>query len=237
MDKYEFNIVGSTIYSFIWNDFCDKYIELSKFNQNNTTKSVLLKVLTDILKMLHPFMPYVTEEIYQKLPIKEKESIMISKYPIYNKENIYNKETKIIDNCLEFITEFRNKKLELNIGNDYKVINKIKNEDVSNLIVNMLKLTDKLEDKPKYTTPIVVKVNDLEIDIDYDNSKNFEEELVLLQKEKEKLLQSIERRKKLLSNENYLSKAPEQVVSKEKEDLDKEEKRLQIVEEKLKINK
>ena len=89
MDKYDFNIVGNTLYSFIWNDFCDKYIELSKFNQNNTTKSVLLKVLTDILKMMHPFMPFVTEEIYSMLPIKESESIMISRYPVYNKKEIY----------------------------------------------------------------------------------------------------------------------------------------------------
>ena len=64
MEKYEFNIVGSTLYNFIWNDFCDWYIELSKLNMNNTTKTVLLKTLKAILKMLHPFMPYVTEEIY-----------------------------------------------------------------------------------------------------------------------------------------------------------------------------
>ena len=63
MEKYEFNIVGTELYNFIWNDFCDWYIELSKKNMNNTSKSVLLKVLTDILKLLHPFMPYVTEEI------------------------------------------------------------------------------------------------------------------------------------------------------------------------------
>ena len=64
MEKYEFNNAGSTLYSFIWDDFCSWYIELAKINMNDTTKSVLLKVLTDILKMLHPFMPYVTEEIY-----------------------------------------------------------------------------------------------------------------------------------------------------------------------------
>ena len=104
MDKYDFNIVGNTLYNFIWTDFCDKYIELSKFNQNNTTKSVLLKVLTSIIKMLHPFMPYVTEEIYQMLPIKDSESIMISTYPKYEKEYVFNKEEKEIENILEFIT-------------------------------------------------------------------------------------------------------------------------------------
>ena len=78
MERYEFNIVGSELYSFIWNDFCDNYIEFAKFSLDDlTTKSVLLKVLTSILKMLHPFMPYVTDEIYNMLPIKEK-NIMIS---------------------------------------------------------------------------------------------------------------------------------------------------------------
>ena len=89
MDKYEFNVVGSELYNFIWNDFCDWYIELSKFNMSDTTKSVLLKVLTDILKLIHPFMPYVTEEIYGILPIKDAESIMISSYPVYDKKLIF----------------------------------------------------------------------------------------------------------------------------------------------------
>ena len=93
MDKYEFNNVGNTLYKYIWEDFCDNYIELSKNNlEKNTTKTVLLEVLTNIIKMLHPFMPYVTEEIYQMLPVKDQESIVISKYPTYNKEKIYEKE-------------------------------------------------------------------------------------------------------------------------------------------------
>ena len=110
MDKYDFHIVGNTLYDFVWGDFCDKYIELSKFYNDNTTKSVLVRVLTDILKMLHPFMPYVTEEIYGMMPIKEAESIMISNYPVYNKKEVF---TTNIDNVLEFITMFRNKKAEL----------------------------------------------------------------------------------------------------------------------------
>lgn len=68
MEKYDFNLVGNTLYSFVWDIFCDKYIELSKFNLTNPKKSVLCIVLTDIIKLLHPFMPYVTEEIYSMLP-------------------------------------------------------------------------------------------------------------------------------------------------------------------------
>ena len=233
MDKYDFNIVGNTLYNFIWTDFCDKYIELSKFNQNNTTKSVLLKVLTSIIKMLHPFMPYVTEEIYQMLPIKDSESIMISTYPKYEKEYVFNKEEKDIDNILEFITLFRNKKLELNIGSDFKVINNIKNNDNLDLILNSLKIKDKLTDENTSNT-VKVEYNNLSLEIVYDNTKNLEEERTRLEQELTKLTNSIERRKKLLSNENYTSKAPINIVNKEKEDLSKELEQLEIIKNKLK---
>ncbi len=233
MDKYDFNIVGNTLYNFIWTDFCDKYIELSKFNQNNTTKSVLLKVLTSIIKMLHPFMPYVTEEIYQMLPIKDSESIMISTYPKYEKEYVFNKEEKEIDNILEFITLFRNKKLELNIGSDFKVINNIKNNDNLDLILNSLKIKDKLTTENTSNT-VKVEYNNLSLEIVYDNTKNLEEEHTRLEQELTRLTNSIERRKKLLSNENYTSKAPINIVNKEKEDLSKELEQLEIIKNKLK---
>mgnify|MGYP004657862069 FL=1 len=232
MDKYDFNIVGNTLYNFIWTDFCDKYIELSKFNQNNTTKSVLLKVLTSIIKMLHPFMPYVTEEIYQMLPIKESESIMISTYPKYEKEYVFNKEEKEIDNILEFITLFRNKKLELNIGSDFKVINNIKNNDNLDLILNSLKIKDKLTEETN-TNTVKVEYNNLSLEIVYDNTKNLEEERTRLEQEITRLTNSIERRKKLLSNENYTSKAPTNIVNKEKEDLSKELEQLETIKNKL----
>ena len=233
MDKYDFNIVGNTLYNFIWTDFCDKYIELSKFNQNNTIKSVLLKVLTSIIKMLHPFMPYVTEEIYQMLPIKDSESIMISTYPKYEKEYVFNKEEKEIDNILEFITLFRNKKLELNIGSDFKVINNIKNNDNLDLILNSLKIKDKLTEETN-TNTVKVEYNNLSLEIVYDNTKNLEEERTRLEQEITRLTNSIERRKKLLSNENYTSKAPLNIVNKEKEDLSKELEQLEIIKNKLK---
>ena len=216
MDKYEFNIAGSTLYEFIWTDFCDKYIELSKFYNDNTTKSVLIRVITDIVKMLHPFMPYVTEEIFSKLPIRESESIMISKYPEYNKKEVF---TTNIDNVLEFITMFRNKKAELgNIG-EYSVIINIEDETSRNIIVNMLKLCDKIVSEGNGTE---VKLGNMGIIIVFDNTKNLEEEKEKLLKEKENLEQSIARREKLLSNEGYVNKAPKAIVDKERENLEKE---------------
>ena len=228
MDKYDFNIAGSTLYDFIWSNFCDKYIELSKFYDDNTTKSVLLKVLTDIIKMLHPFMPYVTEEIYSMLPIKEVESIMISSYPKYDKKLVF--ETNV-DDILEFITMYRNKKAALgNIG-EYKVFIKTNTEYEKEIITNMLKLKDRITDSNEEGT--LVEYRGLSINIIFDNSSNLEEEREKLLKEKENLETSIARREKLLSNENYVSKAPSNIVDKERESLQKEKELLENLVKKL----
>ena len=228
MDKYDFNIAGSTLYDFIWSDFCDKYIELSKFYDDNTTKSVLLKVLTDIIKMLHPFMPYVTEEIYSMLPIKESGSIMISNYPKYDKKLVFDTN---IDDILEFITMYRNKKASLgNIG-DYTVVIKTNTEYENEIITNMLKLKDRITDDNKDGT--LIEYRGLSINIIFDNSGNLEEEKEKLLKEKESLELSIARREKLLSNENYVNKAPSSIVEKERESLQKEKEFLDIILKKL----
>ena len=235
MDKYDFNIVGNTLYSFIWDIFCDKYIELSKFNMNASRKSVLYLVLSSILKMIHPFMPYVTEEIYGMLPIKDCETIMLSAYPKYNKKHIFIKEEKIIDDVLEFITLFRNKKQELSIGSDYSTTLEIEDDKVKNIIINMLKLKDKIvpsvTDKDNFVN---IKLKNISINIIYDNSKDILELLANLEKEKTNIIASITRREKLLANENYVNKAPSNVVESERNNLAKEKEKLLDLEEKIK---
>lgn len=221
MDKYEFNVVGTELYNFIWDDFCSWYIELSKFNNNNTTKTILLTVLTDILKLLHPFMPFVTEEIYLKLPIHD-ESIMISSFPIYRKE--FEFETNDMNNIMEFIVKVRTYKQENNIPSN-ALVNY--NGDYKDLILNILKvnkenLTNEISDNS-------ISYNGFTIYYIFDNSKNIEAEKNNLLKEKDRLYNSIERRKKLLSNENYIAKAPQNIVEKEKEDLLKEESNLENI--------
>ena len=233
MDKYDFNIVGNTLYSFIWNDFCDKYIELSKFNPNKTTKSVLIRVLTDILKMMHPFMPYVTEEIYGKLPIKDAESIMISKYPTYNELEVFNDDEILVDDALEFITMFRNRKVELHLGNDFQVDIKISNSDVKTIIINMLKLNDKMVSDKSDLKEDVISYKDLEIKLYYDNTENEMVEKANLEKEYDRLVNSIERREKLLSNDNYVNKAPSNIVLNERNQLKLEQEQLEMIKNKL----
>ena len=233
MEKYEFNVVGAEIYSFIWDDFCDWYIELSKINMNNTTKSVLITVLTNILKMLHPFMPYVTDEIYDKLPVKDNETIMLSSYPQYNEKQIY-KEFKEMENIIELIKNIRKIKLENNIGKDYYLVhnNKVIIENM-NIFEKILKLENKIIEKNNFNmdnlTNISINFNNDIVNIYFDNSSNLEQEKENLIKEKERLENSISRREKLLSNENYVNKAPESIVNQERENLEKEKKELELL--------
>ncbi len=225
MDKYEFNIFASETYSFIYDDFCSNYIEFSKFNSDSkTTKSVLCYVLTGILKLLHPFMPYVTEEIYSMLPIKDSESIMISSYPEYKSDFIFNDSERIVDERVKFITNFRNVKLQNNIPKDASVM--INTDD--SVLIKMLKLSDVLVNEALPIKSYSVESGSIKATIFYEKVET-EEDLLLKQKQIDSLKASIERRKKLLSNENYVSKAPEALVNKERETLIEEEKLLETL--------
>ena len=231
MDQYEFHVVGTELYRFIWDDFCDWYIELTKGSINNTTKTVLVKVLTSILKMLHPFMPYVTEEIYQMLPIHE-ESIMISHYPVYEEEYVFEKETKDMEEMIDFITRVRTYKLEQKVPKEAVVYYVGKEKE---LVFKLLKVqnetTELTSDMEK--TMIHSNYDQYKIAYQFDQSKNKQELKEKLEKELSSLNQSIERRKKLLSNQGYVSHAPENIVNKERENLQVEEKRKEEIEEKL----
>ena len=231
MDQYEFHVVGTELYRFIWDDFCDWYIELTKGSINNTTKTVLVKVLTSILKMLHPFMPYVTEEIYQMLPMHE-ESIMISQYPLYEKEYVFESETKDMEEMIDFITRVRTYKLEQKVPKEAVVYYVGKEKE---LVFKLLKVqnetTELTSDMEK--TMIHSNYDQYKIAYQFDQSKNKQELKEKLEKELSSLNQSIERRKKLLSNQGYVSHAPEQIVNKERENLQLEEKRKAEIEEKM----
>ena len=224
MDKYEFNNVGSIIYSFVWNDFCDNYIEMAKFSSDtDATKSTLYYVLMGIIKMLHPFMPYVTEEIYQNLPFKDNDSIMISTYPKYDLNLVFEQDAKVIDNLIEFVANFRNVKQENNIGKNFKV--KINNDSDYTLIEKMLKLDDNIIDTELNITKYEVISGIYNITLYYEKEET-EEDLIFKKKQCENLEKSIARRRGLLNNPSYVSKAPSHLVSEEREKLKKEEEEL-----------
>lgn len=225
MDKYQFNNAASSIYDFTWNYFCDYYIEMAKYTINDkATKETLCYILTNILKLLHPFMPFVTEEIYQMLPVKEKESIMISKYPKHNKKYIFNLEENVIDDEIEFIKMFRNVKAENNMTKDLKVM--FDTTDDNDLIVKMLKLDEKIVKEPLGIKSYKVFSNNVKATIYFEQiessvDKNLKDlQIDLLKK-------SIERREKLLSNSNYVNKAPENIVDLDRKKLEEEKKKLQ----------
>ena len=224
MDKYEFNNVGSIIYSFVWNDFCDNYIEMAKFSSDtDATKSTLYYVFMGIIKMLHPFMPYVTEEIYQNLPFKDNDSIMISTYPKYDLNLVFEQDAKVIDNLIEFVANFRNVKQENNIGKNFKV--KINNDSDYTLIKKMLKLDDNIIDTVLNITKYEVVSGIYNITLYYEKEET-EEDLIFKKKQCENLEKSIARRRNLLNNPSYVSKAPSHLVSEEREKLKKEEEEL-----------
>lgn len=232
MEKYDFNVVGSEIYNFVWDDFCDWYIEFAKFNMNKITASVLIKVLTDILKMLHPFMPYVTEEIYLMLPIHD-ESIMISPYPSVNSDFDFTTE---LDYIIEIIKNVRKIKQENQLGKDYFLVY---NSDIVTPNIDILKRMLKLENilkQDSFNQNTLASINfNVKKDVFtiYYEKTNSKEELEKLLLEKEKLENSIKRRTNLLANVNYVNKAPSNIVETEKLNLEKEKVELKLLIEKI----
>ena len=229
MDRYEFNLFGLETYNFIYDDFCSNYIEFAKFNlDKNSTKSTLLFVLTGILKMLHPFMPFVTEEIYSMLPVKESESIMISSYPIYEEKYIFEKEYELTEKSISFIRKFRNVCTENTIPKTAPVM--INNSSDYNLIIKVLRLKDRLINEKENINSYDVNEYNYSMSIFYQKEENLE----LIKKEMDTLRSNIERREKLLSNPGYVNKAPENLVAMERDKLEIEKNKLKELEEKYK---
>lgn len=219
MEKFEFNNVNAVLYSFIWDNFCDNYIEMAKFTiDKESTRSTLLYTLTNILKLLHPFMPYVTDAIYENLPIKE-ENIMISSYPVYDKNLVFD-ETEV-DDIIEFIRIYRNTLKENDITNKYQV--KINFDE--ELIIKSLKLQEKIVDNELEVNSFVASYKNYEAIIYYEKEIT-EEDIKLKEKRINELKASILKRENLLSNENFVSRAPADLVNKEKEKLAEEKEEL-----------
>ena len=228
MDKYQFNNASSVIYDFVWTSFCDSYIEMAKYSlSDDATKSTLCYILTNILKLLHPFMPYVTEEIYQMLPIREEESIMISNYPKYSKKYIFELEEEVVDDEIEFIRSFRNVKAENNITKDMKVM--FDTTDDNNLIVKMLKLDENLVKEPLGIKSYNVFSKRVKATIFFEKMET-EADKVLKETQIAALKASIARREKLLANENYVAKAPKNIVDMDREKLKEEKEKLALLE-------
>ncbi len=227
MDKFELNNAGNEIYNFIYNDFCDNYIEFAKFSLNdNTTKNVLRTVLIGILKMLHPFMPYVTDEIYSKIPYIDT-NIMISSYPIYNKKEIFKEEEKDIADMIEFIRIYRKTYQENHLDKSIQV--KFNNSSNYELLKKLLKITNITEETLNITS---YNINYAKYDITiYYEKEVTKESREAQEKEIDALKASIMKRENLLANANFTSKAPAALVEQEKSKLALEKEKLQKLQE------
>ncbi len=222
MDKFELNNAGDAIYNFIYDDFCDNYIEFAKFSMDSdTTKKVLIKVLKGILKMLHPFMPYVTDEIYAMIP-GVSGNIMISDYPKFNKKEIFMSDALKIDHMVEFMKLYRKTYQENHMNKSVQV--QFNNDTDYDLVKKMLKIENVARttlDKNAY--PVHFGEYDVTI---YFESVITEEDKALLKKEIDTLKASIAKRKGLLANENFVSRAPKELVEQERIKLSQEEEKL-----------
>ena len=253
MDKFELGIALSKVYDFLWDEFCDWYIELAKYRiyhaaedaqSANDALWTLREVLKTGLKLLHPFMPFVTEEIYSKL-VPEEESLMISEWPVYTEERNFPVAENIVDHFKEIIRGVRNVRAEMNVPNSRKATVYVVSEDrdlctgleflknsaimmaaANNFIIQMDK-TGIADDAVSIVVP------DATVYVPLDELIDFEQEIERLTKEEARLVKEIARCEGMLSNERFVSKAPEAKVQAERDKLETYKQMMEQVKERL----
>ena len=249
LNNYDLGVWTQKVYDFIWGEFCDWYIEMVKprlYDKENKTREAaqytLNKVLGDSLKLLHPIMPFITEEIYTKL-YNNDESIMISSWPQYSEEFNFAKEEKQIEKIKQIIIGIRNIRTNMNVHPAKKSTLIFVTENDEEMIINSQEFIKKLG----FADKIIVQGNknnipqnamsvlseELEVYLPFDELVDIEEEKKRLQGEKQKLEAEVERASKMLSNPGFVNKAPENKIKEEKEKLEKYKQMLENVEERL----
>ncbi len=250
IDNYDLGVATQRIYDFIWNEFCDWYIELVKtrlYDENSKTAQeamfTLKTVLEYSLKMLHPIMPFVTEEIYTTLNPNEK-SIMISSWPQYSEELNFEKEENEIEMLKAIITEIRNIRNNMNVHPSKKSKLIFVTEKYENLLEESRAFLERLGyaneiaiQKNKDTIPanaMSIMQKDLELYIPFEDLVDIEAEIERLNKEKQTATSELKRAQGMLSNEKFVSKAPANLIEAEKEKVQKYTEVLEKIESRLK---
>ena len=239
MEKYELGVAVQKLYDFIWEEFCDWYIEMVKprlYNDDDTTKGAALytlkTVLINSLKLLHPYMPFITEEIFCNLQ-DEEESIMISSWPVYREEYNFAREEAAIEAIKEAVRNIRNIRAEMNVApsKKAKVYVVTENEEVKNIFENGKVFFATLG----YASEVIIQSDKSGIDDDavstvihnaviympFAELVDIEKEIERLKKEEERLNGELKRVNGMLSNERFISKAPEAKINEEKAKLEK----------------
>ena len=231
MEKYELDAAAKLAYEFFRGDFCDWYVEIAKTrvygqegNDKVTAQWVLRHVLDKGLKMLHPFMPFITEEIWQKLQTGE-ETIMLSEFPKEEKDFVNVEAEKEFDYLKEIISAIRNIRGEANVSPSKKieVIFKTTDENSGNILQNNAKILDKLANVEKYEFDVEIPklvgfrlVDTTEIYVPLADLIDLDKEIEKLEKSIEKTQTELDKVLKKLSNENFVAKAKPEAVEKEK---------------------
>ncbi|MFS0822521.1 valine--tRNA ligase [Bacillus sp. 1P02SD] len=232
-DKYEFGEVGRVLYNFIWDDFCDWYIEMAKLplygedeQAKKTTRSILAYVLDNTMRLLHPFMPFITEEIWQNLP-HNGESITIAKWPEVNAQLSDDQAAQEMRLLVDIIRSVRNIRAEVNtpMSKQIKLYIKAKDETVLTQLEKNRSYLERfcnpseLEIATDITSPeksMTSVVTGAELFLPLEGLINIEEEIKRLEKELDKLDKEVERVQKKLGNEGFVKKAPQKVIDEER---------------------
>lgn len=251
MDRYEMGIAASKLYDFTWNEYCDWYIELVKFRlygddevSKKTALFVLNKVLLETLRLLHPFIPFITEEVNAFLPGKQQPMI-VAPWPTYDEELSFPQEVKKMAFIMEAIKQIRNIRSEKDVPHSKKAVLYVAQppadvqemlETYSNYFISLasvseIKMIDPSEVQEDFISMVVEQV---EMFISLDDLVDKEKEIQRLEKEKEKLLKELQRVEGKLNNPQFVSKAPEKVVAAEREKQQGYAQTLTKVEERLK---
>ncbi len=233
MDNYELGIALGEIYSFTWDLFCDWYIEMAKSRIFEggapalTAKRVLVRVLTDILKLLHPYMPFITEEIYQALPHK-CDTIMLDSYPVYEKTLVFGAEEADVDRIITVITAIRARRAEMNVPPSKKaklyVVTKYRDTftRTSKMLEKLASASEViLTDSYDTDDAVMIATEAGNMYIPLSDVIDFEKERARLSAEMKKNDEEILRIEKKLANEGFVSKAPAQVIEGERIKLQK----------------
>ena len=236
MDAYELGVASAKVYDFIWDTYCDWYIELTKarlYGENEKSKlaaqKVLVYVLDQFLRLLHPFMPFITEEIWQAIP-HEGKFLMLADWPKYDESLNFGAEAAHMESVMNAIRSIRNRRAEMNVPPSkkstlYVVSDKGEIFRQGEGFICRLAYADKViiceTDPEGHENMVCVVTNDAKLYIPLEELIDFEKELARLEKEKANCLKQIAMFEGKLSNEAFVSRAPEKVVAEQREKLEK----------------
>ena len=235
MDKYEVGLAATRLYEFIWSQFCDWYIELSKTalyssddEKRSDTVSVLVYVLRETLKLAHPIIPFITDEIYDALPNKDAEDIMIVPYPVYDRKRAYRRDVAVTDAVMDLIKSVRNLRREMNVSQSKRTaIHIVPAAGRERVLKKMSGYIEKLAfgnsisfDEPEGKNASIVTPLG-KISIPMGELIDFDKERARLTAEIEKVDAEIARAEGKLANKGFTDKAPAALVEKEREKLEK----------------